>query len=55
MISAATVVEATDLAAKEPARLKELVARWEVYARRANVLPWIWKPAYKGGRDVNDQ
>src|SRR5262249_60271780 len=39
-------VEGIDLAAKEPARLKELVGKWERYARRANVLPWIWKPEY---------
>jgi arylsulfatase A-like enzyme len=41
-------VEGTDLAAKEQARLKELVGKWELYARRTNVLPWIWKPGYAG-------
>lgn len=23
---------------------KEMVARWEAFAKRANVLPWIWNP-----------
>jgi arylsulfatase len=26
--------------------LKEMVALWEEYAKRAQVLPWIWRPAY---------
>lgn len=38
--------ELHDLAAKEPERVKEMAARWEAYAKRANVLPWIWQPAY---------
>ena len=33
-------VEATDLAAKEPAKVKELVAKYEAYAKRAKVEPW---------------
>ncbi|MBL8828568.1 MAG: arylsulfatase [Planctomycetaceae bacterium] len=40
-------VEAHDLAATETKRLRELVAAWEQYARRAQVLPWIWQPAYE--------
>ncbi len=31
--------EQNDLSAKEPARTKELMAKWEAYAARANVLP----------------
>ncbi|MCY2995197.1 MAG: arylsulfatase [Planctomycetota bacterium] len=38
--------EMNDLAAQQPARVQELAARWETWARRAGVLPWIWKPAY---------
>ncbi len=38
--------EAKDLAAREAAKLKDLVRQWETYARRTNVLPWVWKPAY---------
>ena len=39
-------VEATDLAAKHPEKLKELVGKWEAWAKRANVLPRVWTPAY---------
>jgi arylsulfatase len=35
-----------NLAAKEPERVKEMVAKWETWAKRANVLPWPWEPAY---------
>lgn len=38
--------ERHDLAAQQPERVKEMAARWETYAQRANVLPWIWEPAY---------
>jgi len=38
--------ETRNLAAQETNRVKELVAKWEAYAKRAQVLPWIWKPAY---------
>ena len=38
--------ELHDLAAQEPGRVKAMTAQWEAYARRANVLPWIWKPQY---------
>ena len=38
--------EMNDLAAAQPERVTELTAQWESYARRANVLPWIWKPPY---------
>ena len=42
-------VEAHDLAAREPAKLRELVDLWEKYARRTHVLPWISKTAYAEG------
>lgn len=38
--------EMHDLASKEQKRVQELITKWEAYARRANVLPWIWKPPY---------
>lgn len=38
--------EMNDLAAQQPAKVKELRSQWEAWARRAHVLPWIWKPAY---------
>jgi arylsulfatase len=40
-------VEANDLSAKEPDKLKELVAKYEAYAKRANVEPWPVNPAKK--------
>ena len=33
-------VESTDLAAKEPARVKEMVAKYDAWAKRALVEPW---------------
>lgn len=44
--------EMHDLAPKHPERVRELAERWEAYARRARVLPWIWSPAY--GEDPDD-
>ncbi len=38
--------ELHDLAAAQPERVKAMVAQWEAWAKRANVLPWIWRPAY---------
>jgi arylsulfatase len=43
-------VEANDLAAKYPDKARELVAKWEAWAARAKVLPWVWKPAYEPAR-----
>lgn len=40
-------VESRDLAGEQPRRLRDLVLRWEAYAKRANVLPWVWDPPYK--------
>ncbi|HVJ82547.1 MAG TPA: arylsulfatase [Planctomycetia bacterium] len=41
-------VESKNLAATEPAKLRELVAKWEAYAKRARVLPWISETPYRG-------
>ena len=38
--------ELSNLAEKHPQKLKEMIGKWEAYAKRANVLPWIWKPQY---------
>lgn len=38
--------EQYDLAAKHPERVKEMIAKWEAWAKRANVIPWIWTPPY---------
>jgi arylsulfatase len=42
--------ELHDLAGQQPQKVKELVAKWEAWATRANVLPWIWTPAYNSGQ-----
>lgn len=42
--------ESNDLSEKHPEKLRELVARWEAWATKAKVLPWIWKPAYQAQR-----
>jgi arylsulfatase A-like enzyme len=38
--------ETHNLAGREPDRLRTMIGQWEAWARRANVLPWIWTPAY---------
>lgn len=38
--------ESRNLAAQHPERLAALVKQWEAWAVRANVIPWIWTPAY---------
>jgi arylsulfatase len=38
--------EMNNLAATQPERVKKMAAQWEEWARRANVIPWIWKPQY---------
>jgi arylsulfatase len=43
--------ELHDRAAEHPDRVRDLAARWEAYAKRANVLPWIWQPAYPAKSD----
>jgi arylsulfatase len=39
--------ETHDLAAKHPEKVSELREKWEVWAKRAHVLPWVWTPAYR--------
>jgi arylsulfatase A-like enzyme len=38
--------EQHDQASQQPNRARDMVAKWEAWAHRAQVLPWIWKPAY---------
>ncbi len=38
--------ETQDMASAQPAKVDELVAKWEAWAKRANVLPWISSPQY---------
>jgi arylsulfatase len=38
--------EMHDLATSEPQRVADLTAKWEAWGKRANALPWPWKPAY---------
>ena len=38
--------EMHDLAAQQPERVRAMVAAWETWARRTQVLPWIWNPPY---------
>jgi hypothetical protein len=38
--------ETRDLSAAQPDRVRDMSALWEAWARRANVIPWPWKPAY---------
>ena len=40
--------EAKDLAGQHPEKAKELREKWEAWAKRAQVLPWIWTPEYGG-------
>jgi arylsulfatase len=44
--------EAADLASAHPDVVRELSAKWEAWARRANAVPWIWGPPY--GKDAGD-
>ena len=37
--------EMNNLAAQNPGKVKELEAKWDVWAHRAFVKPWPWKPA----------
>jgi arylsulfatase len=43
---AADRTETRDLASAEPAKLKELVVKWEAWAKRAHVIPWPHLPQY---------
>lgn len=51
--------ETTNLAPREKERVRDMIAKWEAWAHRAKVLPWIWKPQYgqpesAEGTDVSD-
>ena len=38
--------ELNNLAGNQPDRVRELAGKWEQWAKRADVLPWIWSPQY---------
>ena len=38
--------ETNDLAEQQPARVENMAAQWEKWARANDVLPWIWQPQY---------
>lgn len=38
--------ESHDLATEQPDIVRNMAWQWEAWARRAQVLPWIWEPAY---------
>ncbi len=38
--------ETLDLARQHPAIVRKMIGQWETWAKRAAVLPWIWKPPY---------
>jgi arylsulfatase len=42
--------EMRDLAAAHPEIVARMAAQWETWARRTNVLPWIWQPQYQTAR-----
>ncbi len=44
-------VEGHDLAGKHPDKVKELAAKWEAWAKRAKVIPWVWRPEYGRKKD----
>lgn len=48
--------ELHNLAGRHPKRVAQMSEKWEAWAHRAGVLPWIWKPAYghTGGRRTQD-
>jgi arylsulfatase A-like enzyme len=41
--------ELHDLAGQQPEKVTQLAAKWEAWAKRCHVLPWIWKPPYQTG------
>ena len=44
-------VEVDNLASGHPDLVAELSRNWETWARRTQVLPWIWKPPYRRRMD----
>lgn len=43
--------ETRNLAAEHPEVVERLEGHWESWARRARVLPWIWKPPYDAAEE----
>jgi arylsulfatase len=46
--------EARNRATDEPDRVREMASRWEAWAVRSGVLPWIWTPSYPQRSAVPD-
>jgi arylsulfatase len=44
--------ELNNLAGQRPDRVRQMTAKWETWAKRANVLPWIWEPQYPSTSSV---
>src|SRR5207302_1591046 len=44
--------EMHNLAATQPEKVKQLVAKWETWGKSAGVLPWPWKPPYGQAKAV---
>ncbi len=42
--------EMHNLATQQPAVVQTMVEQWEAWAHRTQVLPWIWRPAYRDVR-----
>jgi arylsulfatase A-like enzyme len=42
--------EMHNLAAQQPERVAAMTRKWESWAERTKVLPWIWKPPYRSTR-----
>ena len=39
--------ELRNLATQEPERVEQMIAKWEVWAKRTQTIPWIWQPQYQ--------
>jgi len=44
--------EMRDLSAQHPERLQAMIRQWELWAKRTNVIPWMWKPPYQPSQGV---
>ena len=44
--------ETQDLASSQPGKVEELTKKWETWALRAKVIPWIWSPQYGAKEDA---
>ena len=40
---AADRTESTDLAVRQPDRVRQMASEWDAWATRAQVMPWPWK------------